>query len=238
MDENQRTLAVEAVRLRKSFGTVRAVDGVDLTVRAGEIVAFLGPNGAGKTTTIDMLLGLSDPDGGTVRVFGETPRGAVSHGLVSAVLQTGGLLKDITVRETLALTASLFADTRPLDEVMRRAGISELADRRAEAISAVQALRPLEFVNGGGTGSIERTVAEDAITEVAVGSGLFGPHLFDNYRAFTPAPAVAFALDVVRRPNRDTATLLGGGWIASAEACPTLCASSASWNRRASASRA
>ncbi|MCA0379138.1 MAG: alanine racemase [Actinobacteria bacterium] len=92
---------------------------------------------------------------------------------------------------------------------------AELADRRAEAIGAVQALNPLEFVNGGGTGSIERTIAEDAITEVAVGSGLFGPHLFDNYRSFTPAPAVAFALDVVRRPNRDTATLLGGGWIAS-----------------------
>lgn len=141
MDENQRTLAVEAVGLRKSFGTVRAVDGVDLTVRAGEIVAFLGPNGAGKTTTIDMLLGLSDPDGGTVRVFGETPRGAVSHGLVSAVLQTGGLLKDITVRETLALTASLFADTRPLDEVMRRAGISELADRRVGLCSGGQQQR-------------------------------------------------------------------------------------------------
>jgi D-serine deaminase-like pyridoxal phosphate-dependent protein len=92
---------------------------------------------------------------------------------------------------------------------------AELADRRAEAIGAVQALNPLEFVNGGGTGSIERTIAEEAITEVAVGSGLFGPHLFDNYRSFTPAPAVAFALDVVRRPNRDTATLLGGGWIAS-----------------------
>lgn len=141
MDENQRTLAVEAVGLRKSFGTVHAVDGVDLTVRAGEIVAFLGPNGAGKTTTIDMLLGLSDPDGGTVRVFGETPRGAVSHGLVSAVLQTGGLLKDITVRETLALTASLFADTRPLDEVMRRAGISELADRRVGLCSGGQQQR-------------------------------------------------------------------------------------------------
>ena len=141
MDENQRTLAVEAVGLRKSFGTVRAVDGVDLTGRAGEIVAFLGPNGAGKTTTIDMLLGLSDPDGGTVRVFGETPRGAVSHGLVSAVLQTGGLLKDITVREALALTASPFADTRPLDEVMRRAGISELADRRVGLCSGGQQQR-------------------------------------------------------------------------------------------------
>ena len=102
-----------------------------------------------------------------------------------------------------------------LMRAIQRKSAAELADRRAEAISAVQALRPLEFVNGGGTGSIERTVAEDAITEVAVGSGLFGPHLFDNYRAFTPAPAVAFALDVVRRPNRGTATLLGGGWIAS-----------------------
>ena len=102
-----------------------------------------------------------------------------------------------------------------LMRAIQQKSASELAERRAAAIAAVQALRPLEFVNGGGTGSIERTVAEDAITEVAVGSGLFGPHLFDNYRSFTPAPAVAFALDVVRRPGRDTATLLGGGWIAS-----------------------
>lgn len=92
---------------------------------------------------------------------------------------------------------------------------AELAERRAEAIAGVRAIAPLEFVNGGGTGSIERTITEDAVTEVAAGSGLFGPHLFDNYRSFTPAPAVAFALDVVRRPNANTATLLGGGWIAS-----------------------
>ncbi len=102
-----------------------------------------------------------------------------------------------------------------LMRTIQRKSAAELADRRSSAIASVQALRPLEFVNGGGTGSIERTVAEESITEVAVGSGLFGPHLFDNYRSFTPAPAVAFALDVVRRPNRDTATLLGGGWIAS-----------------------
>ncbi len=120
-------LAVDATDLRKGFGSVRAVDGVTLKVRAGEIVAFLGPNGAGKTTTIDMLLGLSHPDSGEVRVFGETPRAAISHGLVSAVLQTGGLLKDITVKETLELTASLFADTRPVAEVMQRAGITEIA---------------------------------------------------------------------------------------------------------------
>ena len=97
---------------------------------------------------------------------------------------------------------------------IQKKSAAELADRRAEAIGAVQVIQPLEFVNGGGTGSVERTVTEDAITEIAVGSGLFGPHLFDNYRAFTPAPAVAFALDVVRKPNLDTVTLLGGGWIA------------------------
>jgi len=141
MDENQGILAVDAAGLRKSFGTVRAVESVDLRVRPGEIVAFLGPNGAGKTTTIDMLLGLSEPDAGAVRVFGESPRAAISHGLVSAVLQTGGLLKDITVRETLALTASLFADTRPIDEVMQRAGITEIADRRVGLCSGGQQQR-------------------------------------------------------------------------------------------------
>jgi len=141
MDENQGLLAVDAAGLRKSFGSVRAVESVDLRVRPGEIVAFLGPNGAGKTTTIDMLLGLSDPDGGAVRVFGESPRAAISHGLVSAVLQTGGLLKDITVSETLALTASLFADTRPLEEVMQRAGISEIANRRVGMCSGGQQQR-------------------------------------------------------------------------------------------------
>ena len=141
MDENQGLLAVDAAGLRKSFGSVRAVESVDLRVRPGEIVAFLGPNGAGKTTTIDMLLGLSDPDAGAVRVFGESPRGAISHGLVSAVLQTGGLLKDITVSETLALTASLFADTRPIDEVMQRAGISEIANRHVGMCSGGQQQR-------------------------------------------------------------------------------------------------
>jgi ABC-2 type transport system ATP-binding protein len=134
-------LAVAAQGLVKSFGHVRAVDGVDLDVRQGEIVAFLGPNGAGKTTTIDMLLGLTHPDHGTVEVFGESPRAAISHGLVSAVLQTGGLLKDITVRETLQLTASLFVDTRPVDEVMQRAGISSIADRRVGVCSGGQQQR-------------------------------------------------------------------------------------------------
>ena len=101
---------------------------------------------------------------------------------------------------------------------VQRASGAELVERRARAIAAVLEVAELEFVNGGGTGSIERTAAESAITEVAAGSGLFGPHLFDRYAAFFPAPAVAFALDVVRRPAAETATLLGGGWIASGPA--------------------
>lgn len=92
---------------------------------------------------------------------------------------------------------------------------AELAGRRAAVVAAVREIADLEFVNGGGTGSLERTGAEDAVTEVAAGSGLFGPHLFDHYGHFRPAPAAAFALSVVRKPRPDMATLLGGGWIAS-----------------------
>ncbi len=98
---------------------------------------------------------------------------------------------------------------------MQKASVSELAERRGAAVGAVRAVAELEFVNGGGTGSIESTHADPSVTEIAAGSGLFGPHLFDGYWQFTPVPAAAFALSVVRRPTPDVATLLGGGWIAS-----------------------
>jgi D-serine deaminase-like pyridoxal phosphate-dependent protein len=98
---------------------------------------------------------------------------------------------------------------------MQRLSAAELAERRAAVVTAVSAEAPLEFVNGGGTGSLERTAAEPAVTEVAAGSGLFGPALFDRYRAFTPRPAALFALSVVRRPGPGMVTVLGGGWIAS-----------------------
>jgi ABC-2 type transport system ATP-binding protein len=125
-----RVPAIRLGDLTKSFGDVQAVRGIDLRIEQGEIVAFLGPNGAGKTTTIDLLLGLSQPTAGSVEVLGHTPRQAIARGLVSAVMQTGGLLKDLTVRETVEYTASLFADTQPVDAVLARAGITGLADRR------------------------------------------------------------------------------------------------------------
>jgi len=109
---------------------VEAVRGVDLELRQGEVVAFLGPNGAGKTTTIDMILGLSKPTSGSAEVLGLRPREAVARGLVSAVMQTGGLIKDLTVRETVAYTASLFAETKPVDEVIADAGITGIANRK------------------------------------------------------------------------------------------------------------
>lgn len=98
---------------------------------------------------------------------------------------------------------------------MQRRSTTELAERRAAAVAAVREVAKLEFVNGGGTGSIEATAADAAVTEIGAGSGLFGPHLFDGYRGFTPAPALAFALPVVRRPGPGIVTLLGGGWVAS-----------------------
>ncbi len=129
-DDPAMPFAVNLLGVHKSFGTVHAVKGVDLAVRPGEVVAFLGPNGAGKTSTIDMILGLTRPSVGKVEVYGMGPRQAISRGLVSAVMQSGGLLKDFTVAETVAFTAKLFAMSRPVSEVLERAGISDIAGRR------------------------------------------------------------------------------------------------------------
>lgn len=98
---------------------------------------------------------------------------------------------------------------------MQSRSAAELAERRAEVVTAVRSVAPLEFVNGGGTGSLETTSQEAAVTEVAAGSGLYGPALFDSYSRFRPRPAALFALPVVRRAGARSATLLGGGYLAS-----------------------
>jgi D-serine deaminase-like pyridoxal phosphate-dependent protein len=100
---------------------------------------------------------------------------------------------------------------------MQRRSRAELAQRRAAAVEAVRRHADLEFVNGGGTGTVAQTAAEAAVTEVTAGSGLYGPALFDEYRAWRPEPAAFFAQSVVRRPAPGIATALGGGWIASGE---------------------
>ena len=97
---------------------------------------------------------------------------------------------------------------------------AELRERRAETVRRVRALTTLEFVNGGGTGSLESTAADESVTELAAGSGLVGPTLFDAYRKFRPRPAVMFALPVVRRPAPRIATLFSGGYVASGTGTP------------------
>jgi ABC-2 type transport system ATP-binding protein len=135
-------LAVDLSGVVKRFGAVTAVDGIDLQIRAGEVVALLGPNGAGKTSTVDMLLGLSQPTEGTVQVYGRAPREAVALGLVSAVMQTGGLLKDYTVEETVKLTAVLFGrPPRTVHEALQRAGIADIRKRLVGKCSGGQQQR-------------------------------------------------------------------------------------------------
>jgi len=134
--------AVDLDGVVKRYGAVTAVDGISLTIRPGEVVALLGPNGAGKTTTIDMLLGLSRPDAGRVSVHGRAPRDAVALGLVSAVMQTGGLLKDYTVEETVRLTAVLFGRGRAeVTAALERAGLTEVRKRLVGKCSGGQQQR-------------------------------------------------------------------------------------------------
>ncbi|MEV3932929.1 MULTISPECIES: ABC transporter ATP-binding protein [unclassified Streptomyces] len=111
-----------------------AVNGLDLRIPRGEVVAFLGPNGAGKSTTIDMLLGLTRPDSGTVELFGQEPQHAVRAGRVAAVMQSGGLLPDLTVGATVHMLGSLHPGADP-ERCMSRAGVSGLRDRKVSACS-------------------------------------------------------------------------------------------------------
>src|SRR5664279_4248955 len=139
--ENGVELAGLEKAYRSSSGPVRAVRGIDLVVAAGETVALLGPNGAGKSTTIDMILGLSKPDSGSVHVFGMTPAEAVRAGAIGAMLQTGSLLRNLSVRELITMMGSLYPTPMGVDEVLRLTGISDIAGRRTEKLSGGQTQR-------------------------------------------------------------------------------------------------
>ena len=122
-------------------GPVQAVRGIDVSIARGETVALLGPNGAGKSTTIDMMLGLSRPDSGQVNVFGRSPREAVDAGAVGAMLQTGELIRDLSVRELISMVASLYPGATAVDEVLELAGLTEVADQRTQKLSGGQTQR-------------------------------------------------------------------------------------------------
>ena len=131
--------------LTKSFpgetGPVQAVRGIDLAIEPGETVALLGPNGAGKSTTIDMTLGLLDPDAGSATVFGASPSDAVASGRIGAMLQTGALIRDLTVRELIMMVASLYPQPLGVDEVITQTGIGEFAGRLTQKLSGGETQR-------------------------------------------------------------------------------------------------
>jgi ABC-2 type transport system ATP-binding protein len=131
--------------LRKTYrtpqGPVEAVRDVDAHVEAGETVALLGPNGAGKSTTVDLLLGLQEPDDGSVDVFGGPPRHAVAAGRIGAMLQEGGVLRDLTVRELLAMMAALYPAPLDVDDALELARLDGLAARRTQGLSGGETQR-------------------------------------------------------------------------------------------------
>ena len=137
--------AIEARGLVKTFrsanGPVEAVRGIDLEIDPGETVAILGPNGAGKSTTIDMLLGLARPDRGRVSLFGGSVAEAVALGRIGALLQTGQLIPDLSLREIVAMMAALYPSPMDVDEAIDLTGISRLAGRRTQKLSGGESQR-------------------------------------------------------------------------------------------------
>ncbi len=141
VNDIQAGAAVHLTGLRKHYGDVHAVDGLDLTIAPGEVVALLGPNGAGKSTTVDMILGLTRPDQGEVHVFGRKPIDAVRGGMIGAMLQGGALMDDLTVGETVGMVAALHRKPMPVAEALAKAGIEDLANRRSNKLSGGQKQR-------------------------------------------------------------------------------------------------
>ena len=125
----------------KHYGSLRAVDRLSLDLRAGETVALLGPNGAGKSTSLDMLLALRKPTSGRIRMFGSDPYHAVQSGRVGAMLQSGGLMPEVTVRELVTLVTGLQPHPVPVPTTLRRAGIVAIADQRVDRLSGGQTQR-------------------------------------------------------------------------------------------------
>ncbi|GAA1824615.1 ABC transporter ATP-binding protein [Nesterenkonia flava] len=135
------TRTYRSARAGGAGGRFAAVDRVSLQFRRGEVTAILGPNGAGKTTLLDMVLGLNSPSSGQITVAGSTAQEAVQAGRLGALLQTGGLLPDLTVKETVSIIASLHRRHAPVDQVMEIAGLHEIAGRAVGKCSGGQQQR-------------------------------------------------------------------------------------------------
>ena len=125
----------------KRYGTIHALDGLDLELHAGQVLALLGPNGAGKTTAVGLLLGLQAADEGSVELFGLPPSSLRARRRTGVMLQTAGIPDTLKVRELIALTSSYYPDPRSVDECLAMAGLRELAERRYGQLSGGQQRR-------------------------------------------------------------------------------------------------
>ena len=135
------TPAISLHAVTKHYGAVRAVDGLDLEIARGRTVALLGPNGAGKSTTVGMLMGLTSPDAGEVRVGGRTPRAAVVAGGIAAMLQDCGLMPGVTIGELIELGRRCYPHPLPVGRALELAGLSGLERRRIDRLSGGQVQR-------------------------------------------------------------------------------------------------
>ncbi|MEU3610185.1 amino acid deaminase/aldolase [Streptomyces sp. NPDC035033] len=187
------------------------------------LTAAIGPSGPPVRVCLDLDASL--------RLLGGRVHLGMRRSPVHAPGEAAALARAVVARPRLRLVGVMAYEgqiagvgddqpgqARPMRTAVRavqRLSARELRARRAAAVRAVREVAPLEFVNGGGTGSLETTSAEPAVTELGAGSGLYAPALFDHYRGFRPLPAASFALAVVRRPAPGHVTVLGGGWTAS-----------------------
>ena len=200
---------------------VDSTDHIDLIARAAATVSDPHP----LNIAIDIDAGY--------QAFGGKLRAGARRSPIRTPEQAAALAKAIVARPRLRLAGMMayegqiagVGDNPPgkpayakVIQAMQARSAVELAIRRAAIVAAIGEVAPLDFVNGGGTGSIATTAAEPAVTEIGAGSGLYQPGLFDAYRAFRGRPAALFALPVVRRPGPGVVTVLGGGYLASGPA--------------------
>jgi ABC-2 type transport system ATP-binding protein len=134
-------LAIDVAGVSKRYGDVHAVSDLSFSVERGQTIALLGPNGAGKSTTLDILLGLVRPDQGEVHLFGKKPGEAIRAGEVGAMLQTGGLMPEVKVKDVIRLVHKLAQDPLPIAEIMQQADIEDIANHRVDKLSGGQRQR-------------------------------------------------------------------------------------------------
>ena len=217
------TGALEELALRSAASPSEApIVMVDCTEHLDAIESVLGTGASPVRVCIDLDAGWWAL-GGRIKVG---PKRSPVHTVEQAV----ALAREIEGREKVELAALMSYEgqiagvgDRPPGQRLRGAAIrgmqrrsaTELAERRAAVVAAIREFAELPIVNGGGTGSLELTGAEDAVTEIAAGSGFYAPTLFDTYSRFSLTPAAGFALPIVRKPSEAIATALGGGYLAS-----------------------